>query len=141
MKTPRDILFHRHQPADVKLDQIRRDIVSKLVRQVAPRNPSLPVWFAITLWRELFLPARGIWTGLVAVWMVILALNFATHDSVLPRVARHSAPPSAEVRRLLKQQERWFAELVGPAAKPDADRPKPAPLQPRSQRCEEMKAV
>jgi hypothetical protein len=81
-------------------------------------------------------PSPKAWAGLAAVWVVILALNFAARDSAPQRVARQSVPPSAEVRRLLKQQEQLFVELVGPVEKSDADRPKPVGLQPRSQRCD-----
>ena len=81
-----------------------------------------------------FQPSPKAWAGLAAVWVVIFVLNFAARDSAPQRVARQSAPPSAEVRRLLKQQKLLFVELVGPATTSEDDRTKPVGLQPRSQR-------
>ncbi len=43
--------------------------------------------------RELFWPAPQAWAGLAALWLVVLALNFATREAAPEMEARH-APPS-----------------------------------------------
>ena len=83
----------------------------------------------------LFWPHPKAWAGLAAVWVGIIALNLATHDSV-PRTAESSAPPSAEVIVELKKQQRMFAELVGPRETVDVDRPRIFSPRPRSERVE-----
>ena len=89
-------------------------------------------------WRELFWPNPTAWAALAAVWFLIVGLNFVSREASPQRLTRHVAPPSPQLRELLKQQERLFAELVGPLEKPQADRPKPAGPQPRSSRCVEF---
>jgi len=85
-------------------------------------------------WRARFWPHPTAWGALAAVWLVILGLHFTAHETTINNFARHSAPPSREMRELLREQERLFAELVGPIEKPDADRPRG--VAPRSQRRE-----
>ncbi len=86
--------------------------------------------------RELFWPAPQAWAGLAALWLVVLALNFATREAAPEMEARH-APPSPEMLLLLKQQEQLLAELVGQPDMASLTRPKVAPLGPRSGRREE----
>ena len=89
-------------------------------------------------WRELFWPNPTAWAALATVWLLIFGLNFDSREPSPQRMARHVAPPSPQLRELLKQQERLFAELVGPLEKPQAERPKQVGSQPRSSRREEV---
>jgi hypothetical protein len=70
--------------------------------------------------------------------LLIVGLNVVSHESLPSTIAAQTAPPSPQMRELLKQQERLFAELVGPLDSSVADRPKPAAPQPRSARREEF---
>ncbi len=63
-------------------------------------------------------------------WVFIFVLNFAMRGQT-PVVGEKSAPPSPEVLVELKKQQRMFAELMGSAQTPDADRRKFSP-KPRS---------
>jgi hypothetical protein len=83
-------------------------------------------------------PHPKAWAGLAAVWVVILAVNFATRDPLPVREARNATPPSPQLREMLKEQEQLLAELVGPIERLAADRPKPVAPQPHSQRREEF---
>jgi hypothetical protein len=85
--------------------------------------------------REIFWPAPAAWAGLAAVWIFIFAVNFSMRDSS-PRLAEKSAPPSPEVIVELRQQQRLFAELVGPRETRDADRPRIFTPKPRGGRAE-----
>jgi hypothetical protein len=80
-------------------------------------------------------PHPKAWAGLAAVWILILAVNFSLRDAS-PRVAEKYLPPSPEVIVELKKQQLLFAELVGSAQPPDADRQKLFAPKPRSQRVE-----
>jgi hypothetical protein len=83
-------------------------------------------------------PHPRAWAGLAAVWLVILGLNYATRDPSTRHYARYTAPPSPEMREILRQQKQLLAELVGPIGKPQTQPPQPAAPQPRSQRREEF---
>jgi hypothetical protein len=77
-------------------------------------------------------PHPKAWAGLAAVWIFILALNFSMRDKS-PALAEKTLPLSPEVLVQLKQQQRMFAELMGPRDTAVADRPKTHAPRPRSQ--------
>jgi hypothetical protein len=81
-------------------------------------------------------PHPKAWAGLAAVWILILTMNFSTHDKT-PVVTEKSTPPSPEVLLELKKQQLLFAELVGPREPLDADRQKMFVPKPRSE-CVEL---
>ena len=133
MKTPRDILFYRHQSADAKLDQIRRDVVSKLVSPIVPQNSSLPLRVLLKLWHELIWPCRRTWATLTAVWLLILAVNVSQRDPAQNTLAKSS--PATGIMTTWQQQERLLAELSEPHNSRGATSPsKPAAPRPRSDR-------
>jgi hypothetical protein len=115
---------------DEILEAARATAASPRPSATAPRLPaSLGSRLAAWLW-----PHPTAWAGLAALWLLIAGLNLATREPSRLAVSRPARPPSPEMRELLKQQEQMFAELVGPMEKPEADRPRPAAPQPRSQR-------
>jgi hypothetical protein len=77
-------------------------------------------------------PHPKAWAGLAAVWAVILALNLSQREPA-PVMAEKSAPPSPEMVTALRQQQQLLAELAGATEVRDADRPKAAGPQPRTQ--------
>src|ERR1051326_5738261 len=91
------------------------------------------------LWASaLFWPHPRAWAGLAAVWVAVLAMNWASREPIQQQTAARKTPaPSPQLRELLHQQERMFAELVGPDQKTDADKPKSLP-RPHSQLREEV---
>ncbi len=85
-------------------------------------------------------PHPRAWAGLAAAWVLILVLTVAGRDPrdlAQTEMARQARPPSPELRELLRQQERLFAELTGRSdgVRPAAVRPPAA--EPRSQRRED----
>lgn len=84
-------------------------------------------------------PHPKAWAGLAAVWVCIGVLNFSTRDTS-PRLAEKSVPPSPEMIAELRQQQRLFAELVGPREEPVADRSKTYAPRPRTWRVELLAA-
>jgi hypothetical protein len=143
MKTPRDILFARHQSTVPKLDTIRRQIVSAeflQVGQASSLSPSkktkqsetgkMPV--LLLIWHELVWPSRRVWEGLAAVWILIFVFNFSQRDPS-ELVARKTPPPSPEMILTFRQQEKLLAELIGPNEAQAVESPKPFLPQPRSE--------
>jgi hypothetical protein len=109
--------------------------------QHAPRTthhsrPSLLSTISYQL-STLLWPHPVAWAGLAAVWLVILGLNHTTRDA-LPRLAKRSLPAAPQVFMAFQEQERVLAELIGPREAPVAERPKPAPPRPRSERRREL---
>jgi hypothetical protein len=90
-------------------------------------------------WQEFFWPHPIAWGAIASIWLLILGVNLATREPSQANLGHRTAPPSQQMRELLRQQEQMLAELVGPRESLDADRPKPA--APRSQRREEFLAA
>jgi hypothetical protein len=81
-------------------------------------------------------PHPTAWAGLAALWLLVLGLNLSAREPAQSKAARRTVSPSPQVRELLQQQERLFAELLGPVEKSAADRPKQSAPRPHSQRRE-----
>jgi hypothetical protein len=87
-------------------------------------------------------PQRAAWAGLAAVWVVIIALNIATHDdSPRAQASRAAAVISPETLQVLQQQRLLLAELMDRPEPHPMNRPKSLPPGPRSQRWEESATV
>jgi hypothetical protein len=139
MKTPRDILFARHQSTVPKLDTIREATVAAVCdRRVSTdcaqmrRSQTAATMILTTFWRELILPSRRIWTGLAAVWILIFVFNFSQRDPA-ELLARKTPPLAPEMILTFRQQERLLAELIGPNEIQAVEPQKPFLPQPRSE--------
>lgn len=139
MKTPRDILFARHQAAAPKLDSIRQKVVG-VAADVNRRKPIREFTFAATLakavtlpFQELIWPCRRIWTGLAAVWILIFVVNFSQHDKS-EMLAKKTPPPPPEMILTFRQQEILLAELTGQNETQAAEPPKTYSPRPSSER-------
>lgn len=128
MKTPRDILFQRHQAADVKLDQIRRAVVAQVQPVSPPRHEPLLFRAPLTLWRELILPARFTWAGLAAAWALLLIANAGLSDRRPALSAANDTKP-AELWQKYQEEKQLLAELSG-RVEPKIIAPTP-PFAPR----------
>ena len=103
--------------------------------QLKAQNSKLKTFVSELLW-----PCPQAWAGLAAVWLVILTVNFLTLESS-PVIAQKSFPHSPETLMALRQQGWLFAELNEPREVPVAERPKPLPPRPHSERREEFLAA
>jgi hypothetical protein len=134
MKTPRDLLFARHQAAAPKLDAIRRAAVAAAGDRhnfAGRRPPTAATNIFLTLWQELFLPGRRIWSGLAGAWVLIIAVNLAQHD---PSPTGKAAPAPAMMS--FREQQRLMNELFADRLPPgDAEPPKTFSPKPRTEIC------
>jgi hypothetical protein len=139
MKTPREVLFARHQAAAPKLEALRREVVAGLKRQDTKAQSgaaTLAAWClggSNKLWLELVWPCRRIWTGLAVVWILIFIVNFSQRDNV-GRITVKSVR-SGEMIMSLQAQQRWMNELMADSsAPPEADRPRNVAPKPRTEK-------
>lgn len=139
IKTPRDILLHRHRTVEPRLDRIREQL---LAGELAPRQTQRPPPAAdlrqalarllLQAWTELFWCCRRAWGGLAAAWVLIFALNLLSSESVPagPTPARAS---SSAISAFFVAQKYLQAELDD-SAPPVPRPPPPAVPQTRSER-------
>lgn len=128
MKTPREILLQRHQTADARLDQVRREVVAQLQPPARFRREALPLHVVLKIWLELIWPARRIWAGLAMAWVFLLIANANLAGGQPVTVnAKNSAP--ADLQQKYQEEKQLLAELSG-AREPRIVAP-PMPLAPR----------
>ena len=135
MKTPREILLARHAQAQPQLDDIRR-------RALAAASTSAPARAAF--WdrlarsaAEFFRIPRLAWAGFGAAWAIIIALNIASSETSpgRPPAAAQAPSRSPEMLQALREQKRFYDELVGAVQETiDAKTPRFVP-RPRSEGC------
>ena len=134
----------REQPVTKIPDEWRLDILTTACQAQSSRQSSTDTchsWLSdinhqlsTLLW-----PHPKAWAGLATVWLLIFAVNFSMRDTS-PRMMGRTTPPSPEVMVELRQQQKLFAELIGPRDEHDADRSKTHAPRPRTQ-CMELVAV
>ncbi len=145
MKTPREILFKRHQAAESKLDAIRETVVDTITlregRQVAvPKigetgTAPLPIFS----WREFWFSLRWHLAGMSAVWLVVVFLNLNVGHSVslASALPREKIPSAQIILASLRENRRELLEMIQPSESREARPSKLFPLQPRSERPDE----
>lgn len=127
MKTPRQILFQKHESSVLKLDRLRAEVLRQQWARSAEPAPSrgrnLIAVAAEKLWAELIWPCRRVWAGLAVVWIVLLGVQLDTPWSpeAAPRVTS-----SADLAAALEQRRQLLAELFRPPP-PPAEPPKRPP--------------
>jgi len=139
MKTPRDILLKRHQAVEPKLNAIRREVVAVAADVNRRKQPIREFTFAATLadafrllFRELVWPCRRIWTGLAAVWLLILTVNFSMCDTVSSVTGQPVRSPVVVIS--WQTQQHWMSQLLTEhTVPPELDRPRKAVPGPRTE--------
>jgi len=113
MKTPRELLFARHQSAEPKLERIRhkvvQDIESHAPMVCAKESKPQSLFHSF---RELLLSSRWHLAGLSAAWLLI---GFINHEK-LAGPSDNSANSLASTQRLLaamRENRRQIIELLG----------------------------
>jgi hypothetical protein len=129
MKTPREILLAHHRAAGPKLDAIRQSTVAAVHDRHTDTTQTTTTLFQ-TLWRELILPSRRIWSGVATAWLLIIVVNVSQRD--------HSPvgkTTSATVMMSLDEQQRLMNKYIADRSLPaDADRPRTFSPKPRTEK-------
>jgi hypothetical protein len=142
MKTPREILLARLRAVEPKLNLLRQDVVEELnnkgtkTQSFAVNLLSLLPGCPNAIWRELIWPARRIWAGLAAVWLLIFVVNFSMRDHSEIKMAK--SPSSPEVIMAFRQQQQLLSELIGPDDPSAAEAQKTYLPRPASERRMEL---
>jgi len=142
MKTPRELLFARHQAATPKLDAIRRAVVAAEFNHQDTKAQSGPFVFVTwclggfnQVWLELIWPCRRIWSGLAMVWVLIFIVNFSQRDNISSVTGKPVR--SGEVIMSLQTQQHWLNELLADRSiPPDTERPRNLTPLPRTEKSE-----
>jgi len=124
MKTLREILLERHTAAEPALDDVRRKSLASLSSPY-PISQNWAVSVMVAVWNELILPCRRVWSGLAAVWLVIVGLHLATGSKPKMTVAE-SEPLDRATIMVLREQRQIMAQMLETAPPAAAARP-PAP--------------
>jgi hypothetical protein len=140
MKTPREILFQKHQAAEPKLDAIRETVVREGRRVAVPK---IKVADTATLpalsWRGFLLSLRWHLAGMGAAWLVIVLLNLNPgHTTSLASAMPAAKIPSPQIiLASLRENRRELLEMIQPVESREARSAKLFPAQPRSERPDE----
>ena len=140
MKTPRELLLHRHRAAAQKLDAVRRKVLADSFSSSKPEMAGIrenpisgrasyrgPAMLRALL--GIFMPLRFHAAGLAAIWMVIVGMRLATPSANEPQWA--ATNPSSEQLTAVAEKRKLMAELMefplpaaGEPAKPFKPRPR-----------------
>ncbi|HZL78516.1 MAG TPA: hypothetical protein VFC17_06655 [Candidatus Limnocylindrales bacterium] len=142
MKTPRDILFARHQAAAPKLDAIRQSAVAAVCdRRISAdgtderRSQTAAPTILQTFWRELIFPCHRIWAGLATMWVLIFIINFSQRDNVSSVTGKPVRSGGAVMS--LQAQQRLMNELLADRSMPpETDPPRNFSPKPRTETSE-----
>jgi hypothetical protein len=116
----------RLQPSEAALTRWDRDFAKALEPSRVPIALDRRVlnWFIDIIW-----PARRIWAGLAAVWVILFVVNFSQRSPVHASVAK-MASPSPELVRAFFEGGGFLDQPINPAEK-NAEPPRPP--APRSE--------
>lgn len=130
MKTPREILFQRHQSAEPKLDDIRETVVASVYDC---RTHSPAVTDRRYNWREFLISLRWHLAGMGAAWLIIvlLNLNIGHATNLASAIPRAKIPPAQIILAALRENRRELLEVIQPSESRDV---RPTKLFPRSER-------
>jgi hypothetical protein len=135
MKTPRELILEKHRNAETRLAAIRPEDLAAAARSAITAAPiegegrlsavasaeaedegaGWLLSIARNFWRESIMPWHRVWMGMAAVWLGILALNFASHDAPQMAAAKAPATDSRVVLAAWRERRQMFAQLLGPA--------------------------
>ena len=140
MKTPREVLFERHQSAQPKLDAVRQEALTALGEssaEVRPRGsvsgPCAPKWTSerrpaparMCGVREFLLSFRWHLAGMSAVWLLVVLLNRDHSPALAQNIVKENIPSPQRLLASLRENRRQLLELI------EAPVIEPAPVPPR----------
>jgi len=146
MKIFRNLILKRHQAAEEKLDRLWAESLGPALdqRRTPVRRYGLALvrgWGA-TLWNELVWPCRRAWSGMAALCLVALVLQWSAREPGRAGAveARRAVPIAPATRLMLAEQFRLEAELLGLNVPPGVTtKSKSGQSWPRSDRVREQR--
>lgn len=133
MKSPREILLHKHRAATPRLDALRHAALRPLNNKADTKERREPRRLLPLLWRELIQPCRGVWTGLAAAWVVIICFQFTAQESDSDTFRTVQTTP--EVIMAAREQRRLLSEMIAETEVKNIREPSAMPIsRPRSER-------
>lgn len=138
MKTPREILLERHKTAEPKLDEIRKTVVASVCDRRMRNSPA--VADRHDSFREFIFSLRWHLAGMGVAWLLIVLLNLNVGHSTTLAAAMPAAkiPPPQIILASLRENRREVLEMLQPSESRNIRPTKLFPLQPRSERCDEL---
>jgi hypothetical protein len=134
-ETQMSAALHQGSKNEALWARIEKSLVHAPERQStasAGSRPASEFGAVIAWWRAWLWPNPQFYLGLAAVWAVMLAVNWTTHESRL--MVKHEAPPmTSETRTALTEQRRELVELLDLSAAPLPEL-KPQGSPPHSER-------
>ncbi len=121
----------RPVPADWRADILKAANAVSSAPNTAHPTPSLLSTIHSQL-SALLWPCPQAWAGLAAVWLVILAVNYAGEDKSEIMTAK-SPPPTPQMMMALQEQRKMLAKLIEPYDESPAEPPKPFVPRPRGE--------
>jgi hypothetical protein len=99
---------------------------------VSPPHQLVPAVYE--WWHEVVWSSRRVWTGLAAVWLLVLVGHLPLREQRSAVIAR-TEPPSREMIMAYRDQQAFLSELLADhSTPPDADRPKSFAPKPRTEK-------
>ena len=127
--------FRHIQPEPAVQRQWARAILAA-ARPEPVRRPAATMAFC-DWWQDVIWSSRRVWTGLAAVWVVLLMVSLSEREHS-PAIAK--SMPSTAIIVAFKDQQKLLAELLGDyTAPPDVDRQKISLPKPRTESAVELK--
>jgi hypothetical protein len=125
MKTPREILLHRHRSVTSRLDAIRREVLAEFPVRTEPEAN-----VGTSFLREFLLPLRWHLAAMSALWVFAALLNIES-GSPVSQTARNQSPSSQALVALFENR-RQLAEMINsPSDDVAITAPVPPPFTPR----------
>jgi hypothetical protein len=132
MKTPREVLFARHQAAMPKLDAICRKVVARECAGIGREKAGGSASFLAQFWLEVVWPCRRFWTALAAVWVLVIIVNLSQRDDSQALIAESHR--TAEIMMMVRNQEELLNSSLPDRSEPlEAARPRNGAPKPRSE--------
>jgi|ERR1051326_4731528 hypothetical protein len=124
MKTPREILFERHQTAERRLDLLRQNALATSVHDLRYESSES----RSGLW-QLLLSLRWHLAGMSAVWLFAAWLSFG-HSDGTEQNAIHTSRSPQQLLASLRQSRRQLLELISaPLSDPTPPPPRRSDLE------------
>lgn len=129
MKTAKQILFERHRGAEPALDAVRQKALAAVSGAATAKSrgdagpDARP--FLREVWLQLVWPSRRAWSGMAAVWVILLVANLGM-KATGPGASLARSSQGQPLAQAVEEQRRLLAELLPP--------PSPPALAPAAQR-------